>query len=255
MPTKYRKLIDLCGAGKKTKLVSFYESFERRIMEMPDAYQIKEYERLLSLLDDKSWNDLKTKVLRNENVSADAVYGYAFITDCLNEAYGYEYLKQQGYKDVSFIQETAIKTPDLIAVLNDKPIAVLDVKTIRASFEEMDYYRKISEKIKVGALVPGDIRCISFNFDSEINLPNGFQNKLKKDIESARAQLDAHWQNSTRRIVYFCIQIDGKLLTGTPYDKRLADKVGSFLSELANDMLEIQYRFVGGWSGYLQNFK
>ncbi|MBE7414902.1 MAG: hypothetical protein HS130_06615 [Deltaproteobacteria bacterium] len=113
--TRYPRLKELCDFGKQNKLAHFFEGFERRILENPDEHTLKEYERVLACLDNDSWNELKNRVIQKTNL--EELYGYSQIADCLNEAYGYEFLKEQGYLDIKFIPipSSKGKTPDLCA--------------------------------------------------------------------------------------------------------------------------------------------
>lgn len=259
LSTQYPRLIELCREGKQSNLASFFEKVENECCSLESLYanQLKEYERVLACLDEDAWTNMKNRVLSKSNGRADALYGYAQISDCLNEAYGYEFLKKQGYTDVKFIpeeQKQGTKTPELYALSDGETVAVLEVKTIRQSKEEMEYYANQAAKVKDGPLAPEDMRIITHTYDSKVVLPVLFKEKLTKVIEVARAQLEAQFQKNVRRIAYLLIELDGNLLTGTPYDKGIADKIGSFLRELSDDKVEIQYRFVVAFSRSVQKY-
>jgi hypothetical protein len=166
-------------------------------------------------------------------------YGYAQVSDCLNEAYGYEYLKEQGYLEIKFMpipkKSNGDKTPDLCAILDGRKVALLEVKTIHPSLEEMEYDARISGKIKLGKLSSKDIRCIDFN--SNQTLPEGLKRKFEDTIEKARSQLESKTQNDdARKIIFLLIEIDRALISGTPTDKRIADEVRLYLFELGNEL-------------------
>lgn len=234
---QYPRLFELCATAKKGTFFDT-EMSDRLKMYKEWADALGEYERVLTCLDNKSWEYFKQKLLNIRG--KHELYGYAHITDCLNEAYGYEYLKKEEYSNIKFIEPIQRKqTPDLRAVSKEGMIVILEVKTIRPSRKQMQYFKNIEEKIKAGTLAPNDVNV----FTQEVVLPDVFQEKLKSTIESKRKQLSEYqntMQNSKiRKILYMIINLDVK-----SWDKEIRDKAGSFLDSLSDeDNVEIRYYF------------
>ena len=140
---------------------------------------LKKLEESLQLLDEKSWETLKSKIIRKHgNEGRSDLRGHSALFCTINEAEGYRWLKELGMTSIYFIpDETKGRSPDLQAITVDGAIALLEVKTIlesEASLKDMSTRR---------------IKRASFEC-SEL-----FQKKVIETITSARSQITSYAEN------------------------------------------------------------
>jgi len=140
------------------------------------------------MLDDESWQILKDKALQHYLNHRKGQTKEGFF-NLLNEAFAYRYLVCKGFKDVRFIKEKKKgKSPDIR--FNDKDTQnYCEVKTLGISNDEINR------------------RSTMMAYDGSVylNLSNGFLNKLREAVISARQQIYAFGPNG---LVYIIILFD-----------------------------------------------
>jgi hypothetical protein len=199
-----------------------FPALDKTIAEYPVKRKfLRDIEAELQGLDTAAWEALKVKLTpfpkRDKKRVLQPLY------DILNEAKGYNFLKRIGYTNVHFIPTSAIegqKTPDLGADAQGCKV-LCDVKTINISEKEIDRRRS------------GGAGC------STDQLDNGFLNKLKSDLEYAKAQMLAYDSDSaTRKIAFVVLNYDDGL---HEYADRYWPQITQFL--VANPIIDLEYQF------------
>jgi hypothetical protein len=151
----------------------------------------RKWENRLSRLTEDDFRDLSLRAAprvtyRNKKMNRH----WSALFEVLNEAKGYEFLLDEGYSIVQFIPPRKKEvTPDIWAKKNDSE-AVLEVKTIsRSDFDLSLRFEKIQTAI--------------------YELPDGFRNQIYNNYKEAIRQCHSIKDRSiTRRICYFCIDLD-----------------------------------------------
>jgi hypothetical protein len=172
-----------------------FESSYRSETSKREAWQNRE--KQLQALDLNSWKDLKHKA-SSYLMKPDYAKGgwWHQLIETLNEARGYNYLKDIGCSSIKFIPSAIIngvEAPDLKGELNNFSV-LCEVKTINISDEEA-YARRF-----------GACRTITDQ------LGDGFFNKLMSDLLKAQRQMKAYDDGENiRRIAYVIIDFDDAL--------------------------------------------
>lgn len=123
----------------------YFNNFESSIDETPGPRRHWEfYESKLSALADCDWNVLREKVVPRF-CTKDQNRGWQTAIDVLNEAVAYDFFQTKGMSGIRFVQETNIKTPDIIGSFYDIKFAS-EVKTINVSDTELDARRTQKSK-------------------------------------------------------------------------------------------------------------
>jgi hypothetical protein len=147
--------------------------------------------------------------------------GWQVLFDKLNEAKGYNHLVSVGCTNVAFIpvsSERGKRTPDLQGDLAGTKV-LCEVKTINIS------------KVEATRRLTGAAGTIN------LQLPDGFFNKLKSDLEEASAQMAAYDSDSSvRRIVYVVANFDDNL---NEYAGDYSAQIDSFIAANAMPQIEI----------------
>ncbi|SRR6266446_1317356 len=155
----------------------------------------RDIEAELQGLDSRSWDRLKADLVPLLTTRGPR-RGWQALFDKLNEAKGYNYLVRIGCRDVQFVPRSSAKgqqTPDLHGILAAAE-ALCEVKTINISEDESAHRRN------------GTVRSIS------LTLPEGFFNKLKSDLETARNQMAAYYpRTDAKKIAYVVVNYDDLL--------------------------------------------
>lgn len=228
----YPRLFELYREAKQRGLNNFFQDLAGKIKKTPDFDVFRNLEEDLSALDSRSWADFKSKVFRC-SMEKQEPRGYSQLVDCLNEVKGYLYLKEQGYSNIEFIPESSNATPDIRAISENQTVALLEVKTVHVSDEEIKYLTENMERIKSGT--DAILRDVS------LGIPEGLKNKLMDSIGKACRQL-LNYEPSTnaRRIVYLIITLDITLAL----DPRNYGKLSSFLDRQSNEKVEVRHCYI-----------
>ncbi|MBN1972783.1 MAG: hypothetical protein JW787_04045 [Sedimentisphaerales bacterium] len=191
---------------------------ERKSQLAMESY--RKWENRLSRLSVDAFNDLSVRAsqcVTKRDKKNNRHWSTLF--EVLNEAKGYEFLLDEGYNVVRFIptQKKEV-TPDIWAKKNDSE-AVLEVKTIwRSDFDLSLRFEKVQTSI-----------C---------EISDGFKNKIIDDYEEAKRQCySIKDPNITRRICYFCIDLDLVVAMEESNQKLLED----FMKNIEKSDVEIVY--------------
>jgi len=191
----------------------------------------RKWQSRLSRLSEDSFIDLSVRVApRVTNRDKERNRYWSALFEILNEAKGYEFLLDEGYSNIRFIPpQKNEKTPDIWAQ-KEGDEAVLEVKTIWRSDSDLPQrFEKVQTAI--------------------YELPEGFKNQIvnnyKKAIEQCHSFKD---RNITRRICYFCIDLD---LVVAMEESNL-NVIENFMRSIEKPDVEIVYES-GTWSHYLES--
>ena len=157
----------------------------------------REYFRMregdLQELDAAAWVAIKEKFARWPKARAHEQRTLEPLYEILNEAKGYNYLKEVGCSNIHFIRVSARqneKTPDLGAVHGDHQV-LCDVKTVNRSENEV-------ERARAGGVATSPER-----------VPSELVAKIRKTAESARTQMISYDPGGTaQKIAYFVVNYD-----------------------------------------------
>jgi len=170
------------------------------------------WENILSQLDSVAFKHLVSKSKRNVTV-CHKYRGWEQLFNCLNEAIGYIYLKEQEYNEIDFIDESNEERPDLFAK-SEKKSALLEVKTIRKS--DIDVLRDRAWK-------------------SIDEIPEGLKSKIISDVNKAKSQFDSFGVEVNHKICYIIISLD----LAIDMNKTNRDKINKFIDAIDNSGIEI----------------
>jgi hypothetical protein len=179
-----------------------------------------ELEKTLSKLDAESWERLCAKTL--SAVNADHRFRrYQQLFNHLNEAKGYEFLLDQGYTEIEFIQPSRSESPDLRAIRLSST-ANLEVKTINES----------NENLGPDALWKTEAVSVPRNLSTE------FKSKIVSTIEQARRQLNSYPSAVDRKIVFLIIRLDHGQKTAW----HLYSELKQFVASQSKDGIEVFHK-------------
>lgn len=205
---------------------NYFAGFERRCRSEQATASYRQWDRLLGRLDEESRQDLfgrAAPAVSRRNRGSGRHWSEMFVV--LNEAKGYELLRNEGYATVQFVPRSDEPTPDLWGS-DGKREAVLEVKTIQSS------------DIDAKSLGSG-IAQVAVN-----GLPDGLCRKLRSDYQQAKRQCLAYRGSSVaRRICLFCMTLD--LIVAMNRDNQ--QHLEKFMRELEDPDVEISYHS-GFWS-------
>jgi hypothetical protein len=199
-----------------------FPALDQTIVEYPQKRKfLREVEAELQGLDARAWAALKAKLAPLPKKHKKRVLQPLY--DTLNEAKGYNYLARIGCTNVRFIPESAIKgqkSPDLGADAQGRTV-LCDVKTINISDKEVDRRRS------------GGVGM------STDQLETGFLNKLKSDLEHAKAQMMAYNPGGiARKIAYVVVNYDDGL---HEYADQYWPQIDQFLADNPIADLEVEF--------------
>jgi hypothetical protein len=144
---------------------------------------------------------------------------WSALFEILNEAKGYEFLLDEGYSTIHFIPQSKEESPDIWAQ-RDSGEAVLEVKTIQRSDTDLSQRQS------------GIVRT------SVCDLPEGFKRKILEDYEKAIRQCRSiAFPSVTRRICYFCIDLDLEVAM----DRSNQNVLENFMQSIEQSDVEIIY--------------
>jgi hypothetical protein len=129
------------------------------------------YDRAFSGLDLESWHELKRKAIGHFRNHRSGQRKQAFFNQ-LNEAFAYQYLVRQGYRNVAILPEDGNTTPDLVYYAAGYQ-RFCEVKTIGISKDEIA--RREAEQ--------------SFDATTYQDLSEGFRNKFLDVLTQGQRQI------------------------------------------------------------------
>lgn len=202
----------------------FFNQIEFDPINQPLAYQWYEaYEQALQCLDSESWNILSAKAIEHYKQHRDGQLKEAFYNQ-LNEAFAYQYLVNQGYENVKFLDDSAKKkkTPDLSFEVVGKQF-YCEVKSIGVSVDEL-------RRSQSGQSYEGSVYY---------SLDEGFFNKIKSKFNEAAIQISEHGEGM---IFIFIPRFDDFTFT---YYLRYKEQILEFLD--SNEVHEVYFKI--GFNG------
>lgn len=155
---------------------SYLETMKTNLEDPSWRSTYNPYEEALQCLDNNAWNRLSGKAIEHYQQHRAGQLKEAFYNQ-LNEAFAYQYLVNQGYKNVEFFEENKKKkTPDLSYKINEKQF-YCEVKSIGVSVDEIC-------RSKLGEVYDaGEAYC---------SLQEGFFKKLKDKFNEANIQISEY---------------------------------------------------------------
>jgi len=233
---EYPKLYELYCESNQANAANYFEDFESELRSPQAQSADKQLEVELEQLEDIAWQELKQKTLNYVAVKNER-RAWSQLFDILDETKGYHYLKSEGCKKIHFIPECkGSKTPDIRAQCG-RYIALLDVKTINVSDEEINYLRYNREHRDNPRLREPGLESIK----------QRIRRRIKDAVEQGRKQLFEYaerWcpaDSPKRMIIYIIIHLDAKHCW-TPQD---IDNLKTYVSELqVHEKIEIRSHLV-----------
>ena len=172
---RFKELIQKVKTSKKYD--GFFDKIELDHINQPLIYQWYEaYEQAFQCLDSESWNILSTKAIEHYRQHRDGQLKEAFYNQ-LNEAFAYQYLLNQGYKNITILDDSAKKKkiPDLSYEVLGKQF-YCEVKSIGLSVDELN-------RNQSGESYDGSVYY---------SLQEGFFSKLKIKFDEATIQISQY---------------------------------------------------------------
>jgi hypothetical protein len=198
LASNFPRLFDLYQRSDKNSPSNYFDF--RELFPFASA-AFAEAEKVLSVLDFRSWEKLREKALPYIAID-NSLRRYQQLWSALDEARGYVFLANQGYQQIKFIDPNASKkgglqSPDLFAIEGGST-AILEVKTVNESNENLSpNARWRHEAVSVRA-----------------DLSPKFKGKLLSAIEQARSQLNSFPHSSDRKILLLVVRFDYGQKTG-----------------------------------------
>jgi hypothetical protein len=194
----------------------FTTVFQHHFAYAPDLTQMSfgPLEKALQRLDKEAWKQLIGKALPFVT-QKDPRRQWSQLFNHLYEAFGYEWLAEQGYTSIQFVARSdtqSKRTPELRG-RSQTSTALLEVKTINRSDVEINRL----------AMFPPPV------LDLTQGVSDGFKNKFLDDIRNAREQLQKSDEPIDRRIVLVVIRLDCELWLSSDVYK-VIDETASALS-------------------------
>ncbi|MDB6028302.1 MAG: hypothetical protein JWM68_4525 [Verrucomicrobiales bacterium] len=217
LSSNFPRLFDLyqrSNRGDQNNYFNFNDLF-------PIAYiaagAFAEIERMLTKLDRESWEKLREKALPYI-VKNSPRRGYHQLFNVLNEARGYVWLTDQGYSEVTFLEDRTGKSPDLLAN-NCGSTAILEVKCVNQSDDDIN--QQVIQEHKTIKVEP--------------KLSENFKTRILRSIRDAREQLDAYQLFADRKIVFLVVRLEFSQTTcGESYIE-----LGRFISAQSTNGAEV----------------
>lgn len=190
------RVFDLHDSAAAAQPGDYFWDFEASLTEKQGKQAaFEKLERLLQVLDDDAWVDLKQRAIR-ELSKRKPGRGWQSLSDVFNEAKGFAYLKALGARNVRFVPRTSGKTPDLQADLDGQRV-LCEVKTINISDDEAAHRRRAYEEgvIEVTGVA--------------LWMTDQFLTKVTATLRSALNQLESFDPDSqARRIIFLVVNFN-----------------------------------------------
>lgn len=193
---------------------AYFKDFDNSIRDEPSKKRVwLEREQAWQKLAPDAWAFLKDKAQRYLTVKDSKGRGWQQLFDIINEAYAYNFLKDDGCSNIQFIPSSPRRSPDLKAEKNGCTV-LCEVKTINISDDEVfalnEAFKRrertataITDPI-TGRPDPNIINKLARTVEDKLS--EGFLSKLMSDIETAKTQMEAYADGtSVRRIVYIIV--------------------------------------------------
>lgn len=187
---RIRELVALTKAAYPRD--KFFSNLDQTLRTIPEARkQYRTYERALSTLDSDSWSALCGKAVKHFRDHRKGQLKQGFFNQ-LHDAFAYQHLVRNGFRDVRVLQESDKTQPDIQYVDGDEK-KHCEVKTIGIS----------------DALIARREGMQGTSSTIYQVLPPEFLNKLRSTINVANEQIKAQ---GTRGLIFLLIFFDDFLL-------------------------------------------
>jgi hypothetical protein len=181
-----RELIALAEAAHPND--RFFANLDQTLAAFPEVRaEYRAYERALSLLDPKSWAELRAKAVAHFADHRKGQLKQGFFNQ-LNEAFAYQHLVRRGCQHVRVLQEVGQTQPDIEYMDGDERL-FCEVKTIGISQEQ------------IARRNPSQRFCSSIYYELSV----GFVNKLQSTLDVAHRQINAR---GAKGLIYLLVLFD-----------------------------------------------
>ncbi len=162
-----------------------------------------EWERKFSNLTPEAWSQFKSRAI--PYVTALDSFGFPKqLFEVFNEVEGYLYLKNEGCKEIIFIEEKGEGlTPDLHGISQDV-IYLLEVKTIG---ESEDWNKYLLSPAETKNMIKG-----------KHSLDKGVKNKIQETVDKAKKQLYSYSIGREEKVVFLVTIFDQDCLSDDFFD-------------------------------------
>lgn len=197
---------------------SFFNNYEERKKDDSVRYHYEIMESELVQIDENNWIKLKQKAFDHFQGNRKGALKQDFYNH-LNEVKGYLFLKSFGCINIDFIEESDMKSPDLVGQKADTTI-YCEVKTMCVSDEEIER-RKGNEAYKN-----------AYQF-----LGTGFFNKLDDAFTIGSSQLESVGNEIDMRMIYFDFRFDDFVLD---YESNYWCQINDWKHKYSNSRIGIE---------------
>ncbi len=224
---KFERLLEFCEIEEGLQDDDIRSHLPRSIQDSLERF--RPYEESLQKLNHDTWAYVKERLL--ERIRKHPLRGWAQFYETLAEVRGYNYLCDNGYRDVNLVPETNnMRTPDVEAVTVEGNPALLESKSISFSDEERKYILDNTERQRSGQQL--QIREVIQG------MPDGLKNKIRNTIENAKRQLADYRsdEENLKKIVFLTIQLDIHMYL----DPRNFAEFKNFMNEIQRAETEVE---------------
>jgi hypothetical protein len=213
--TRFPRLGELWGRSNTASPDNYFGIYSTPKPPAGAERQFVEWESLLGMLDDESFDIFLRKAAGRVTANRPAQRGWSQLVDSINEVRGYQYARELGYGDVRLINETATPLPDIEAS-NGKERCLIEVKRVQESDVELASQGQVQK--------------------AQSGLPVRLQRVLRRRYRQAVGQIAGHpWAAGARKVCYLIIKLDLR----TVLDRDNQGVLDDFLRDL-EDGVEIQ---------------
>ncbi len=182
--------------------MAYFQDFENSLQQSRlKMEKFLDLEKVLQRLDEDSWNFLKNEA--SEYLEKKIEWrGWEQFFNFINQAWGYNYLKNKGCSNIKFIpisSKRGVESPDLIGVSGEVKF-ICEVKTMNISNEEAK--ARYSDRVRI------------VRQEDMPRLEQGFFKKLMGHLKKAEQQIKAYELEAlevgerSKRIVYIITNFD-----------------------------------------------
>ena len=212
--------------------MAYFQDFENSLLQSPlKMEKFLKLEKVLQRLDEDSWHFLKNEA--SEYLEKKIEWrGWEQFFNFINQAWGYNYLKDKGCSNIKFIHSSSkrgVESPDLIGV-SGKVKFICEVKTMNIS----DVEAKVRYSNRVRIVIQEDIPRLEQGFFKKLM---GYLGKAKQQIKAYElAALEVG--EKARRIAYIIVNFDD---FWGEYKQEYFQQIDQYLSDNSIPGLEIVF--------------
>lgn len=230
-PASYPRLSELCALARSDERDHILRKIPNEVKKSPSVF--KGIEEDLARLPAPAWSSFKKRML--ESIQKAPKREYQQFVDTLNELKGYRYLENQGYSDIEFIPRSDDReTPDLKASASGRSLALVEVKTLNQSDDEVAHIEENTSRLEVGEELI--VRSV------QVGLPDALKRKIRDTIAKAKSQLVSYESDvpDICRVIFLVIKLD----TIQALDQRNWNGLDIFLTQQQESHLGVKIEYV-----------